>query len=237
MEPPWVEVLLAQHVVEHDSGPRHDVGRSLAVGQRQAGGVALGIDDADLGGAAACRRASQDLGAIGLDEIRAQQSGRVGAVLMELAVHSRLVRKFHDASQQGQVAGAAEGVGPDLRIAEQFQGEGDEDAAGRWRRIGCQAGVSVIQVQGSQLLDPVIGQIARREMTVPGAAVSLDALGDLAPIEQVLAFAHQGLDGVGKLGHDQDLALADGPRRVVAAGEHVPAGGVAMYMAPTTPKM
>jgi hypothetical protein len=46
-----------------------------------------------------------------------------------------------------------------------------------------------------------------------------DRLGDLATVEQVLAFDGEDLEGLGQLRQEVCLALADEPARVERAGE------------------
>ena len=179
-----------------------------------------------MGGAALGPRPAQDFRPVAGQKLRFEKGvGGAFVQFAEAAFDPGLVGQFHDPGQALQKAQGAESQRLDVGLLQQFQGKGDEDAARRRRRVGIELGAPVTDRQGPTLFDPVAFEVAPCQSAAAGLAIVGDAGRDVAPVEQVLAFPGQRLQGVGEIGVGHGFALALEVFGVLGAGEYGAAGG------------
>ena len=219
VEAAGVEILLAEHVVEHDAGAREQVTASLAVGDGERREIVLGVHHADVGGAAAAGGVGKHTAAVAVEAVRVEEGGGMGEPGLsrgEMA-DAGLVGEPHGLGERPQMAGRAELEAACGMGLQQLEGEGDEQAAGGGGRIGVQHPAPVAQCQRLPLHHTVAAQVIEGQMAAAGCACGGQPLRQLAPVEEGVAFARQRLQGIRELGLAQGLAVTDQSGRIAPA--------------------
>ena len=191
VEAEWVEVLLAEHVVEVEAGPRHDDPRPLAVGARHAAGAAGGVEHRHVRGRAEPR------GEEAVEEapvVQAVEEFR-GALVLGGG------HDVHEPRRRERLPGALE----------ERQCVGDQRPAGGRRRVGDDIAPTVGHPHRLAVDHPVGREVGGRQHRPP-VVQPIDHGGrHLARIEGRGAVAPQQLERRCEIGVAERVALAQQP--------------------------
>jgi len=180
-----VQVILAQHVVQHDAGAGHDVARSLAVGVGHARGIALGVAHTEMGGAAPEGRPGSQV---------------FGPAFLDLA---------HDLEERDTVLAGSRLFGRPAAALEELERQSEQAAAKGGGGVGEQKMAAIAGQEGRPLVHPVCRQVGLAEEALAFGHLRRHATGQGALVELPCAVLGQGLEEGGQVRVREGVSLGE----------------------------
>ncbi len=145
-----------------------------------------------------------------------------GIKFVQAALHPGAVGQGHDTDKALDGTGGSEAQGREVTVPKELKCEGDQNSARRRRRVQVEFRSEYIECQRRPALDVVVLEVSADEKATVGRRIVSDRTGDLATVEQVLAFNGHDLESVGHLRQAEDIAVAKPFAGAAAPGEEGP---------------